>query len=65
MSKYGVISGPYFLVFSSNTGKYGQEISPYLDAFPAVCNTIKKTLLLRLLVVEFKFYKNPDITVVT
>ena len=29
VSKYGVISGP-------NTGKYGPEITPYLDAFHAV-----------------------------
>ena len=25
MSKYGVFSGPYFPVFSPNTGKYGPE----------------------------------------
>ena len=36
MSKYGVISGPYFPVFSPNTRKYGPEITPYLDPFPAV-----------------------------
>ena len=35
MSKYGVISGPYFLLFSPNTGKYGPEITPYLDTFHA------------------------------
>ena len=29
VSKYGVISGP-------NTGKYGPEITPYLDTFYAV-----------------------------
>ena len=29
MYKYGVISGP-------NTGKYGPEITPYLDTFHAV-----------------------------
>ena len=29
VSKYGVISAP-------NTGKYGQEITPYLDTFYAV-----------------------------
>ena len=34
--KYGVISGPYFHVFSPNTGKYGPEITPYLDTFHAV-----------------------------
>ena len=36
MSKYGVISGPYFPVFGLNTGKYGPEITPYLDAFHAI-----------------------------
>ena len=36
MSKYGVISGPYFPVFGLNTGKYGPEITPYLDTFHAV-----------------------------
>ena len=29
-------SGPYFPVFSPNTGKYGPEKTPYLDAFHAV-----------------------------
>ena len=41
MSKYGVISGPYFPVFSPNTGKYGPEITPYLDTF----HTVKKVQL--------------------
>ena len=45
VSKYGVISGmiflysdgiPYLSVFSPNTGKYGPEITPYLDTFHAV-----------------------------
>ena len=36
MSKYGVISGPYFPVFCPNTGKYGPKITPYLDTFHAV-----------------------------
>ena len=30
MSKYRVISGPYFPVFRPNTGKHGPEITPYL-----------------------------------
>ena len=38
VSKYGVFSGPYFPVFSPNTGKYGPEITPYLDTFHAVMN---------------------------
>ena len=46
MSKYGVISGPYFPAFGLNTEryflfipneeKYGPEITPYLDTFHAV-----------------------------
>ena len=36
MSKYGVISGPYFSVFSQNTGKLGPEITPHLDTFHAM-----------------------------
>ena len=36
VSKYGVISGPYFPVFGLNTGKYGPEITPCLDTFHAV-----------------------------
>ena len=35
-SKYGVFSGPYFLVFHLNTGKYGPEKTPYLDTFRTV-----------------------------
>ena len=33
VSKYGVASGSYFSVFGLNTGKYGPEITPYLDTF--------------------------------
>ena len=29
VSKYGVISGPYFPVFSPNTGKYGPEVTVF------------------------------------
>ena len=36
MSKYGGISGPYFPVLGLNTGKYGPEITPYLNTFHAV-----------------------------
>ena len=36
VSKCGVISGPYFTVFSPNTGKYGPEITPHLGTFHAV-----------------------------
>ena len=36
LSKYGVFSGPYFTVFSQNTGNYRPEKIPYLDTFNAV-----------------------------
>ena len=36
MFKCGVISGPYFPVLGLNTGKYGPEITPYLDTFHGV-----------------------------
>ena len=36
MTKYEVISGPYFSVSSLNTGKYGPEITPYLGTFQVV-----------------------------
>ena len=38
--KYGVFSAPYFPIFSPNTGKYGQEKTPYLDTFHAVIVTL-------------------------
>ena len=36
MSKHVFISGAYFPVFGLNTGKYGPEITTYLDTFHAV-----------------------------
>ena len=36
MSKYWVISGPYFPVFGLNTGKYGPEITRCLHTFYVV-----------------------------
>ena len=33
MSKYGIISGPYFPILIPNRGKYRPEITPYLDTF--------------------------------
>ena len=44
VSKYGVISGPYFPVLGLNTDtyevKYGPEITPYLDTFHAVFDNL-------------------------
>ena len=63
LSKYGVISGPYFSVFSPNAGKYGPEVTPYLDTFHAVysisviCRWKLKTLLLTIV----KMFKKIDI----
>ena len=41
VSKYGVFSGPYFAVFSPNTGECLPEITPHLDTFHAAtdCKT--------------------------
>ena len=39
MYQYKVFSGPYFPVFSPNTGKYGPEKTPYFDTFHAVIMT--------------------------
>ena len=36
VSKYEVFSGPYFPVFSPDTGKYGPEKFPYFDSFRIV-----------------------------
>ena len=36
VSKYGVLSGPYFSAFGLNTGKYGPEITPYFETFDVV-----------------------------
>ena len=51
MYKYGVISGPHFPVFglnterySPNTGKYGPEITPFLDTFHAVIGLVEAAL---------------------
>ena len=51
MFKYGVIAGSYFnvlglnlSVFSPNTGKYGPDITPYLDTSHAVLDSFTNTL---------------------
>ena len=41
VSKYVVFSGPYFPVFSPNTGKYGLEKTPYLGTFQTVVSWIR------------------------
>ena len=47
MSKYRVISGPYFPVFGLNTEKYGPEKTSYLDTFRAVKRDKRDNLLKR------------------
>ena len=55
VSKYGVISGPYFPVFGLNTGKYGPELTPYLDTLSrSVC--IMNLLVIEFLLVLFPIY---------
>ena len=44
MSKYGVISGPYFPEFGLNTRKYGPEITPHLGTYRAVTLNQSKSL---------------------
>ena len=41
----GVFSGPYFPVFSPNTGKYGPEKTPYLHFSRNVTRKIDITFL--------------------
>ena len=36
VSKYVVFSGPYFLVFGLNAGKYGPGKAPYMDTYHAL-----------------------------
>ena len=56
MSKYGVFSGPYFSVFGLNAEKYGQEKTPYLDTFHAVCihETIRFMSIIKKMKMEMK-----------
>ena len=46
VSKYVVISGPYFPVFNPKTGEYEPEITPYLDTFHAVGTFLKRYVFL-------------------
>ena len=56
LSKYGVFSGPYFTVFSPNTGKYGPEKTPYLDTFS--CSATKDTSKRKLNFSPYTDYEN-------
>ena len=53
VSKYGVISGLHFPVFGLNTGKYGPEITLYLDNFHAVWVSLFSSLLISSTYSEF------------
>ena len=46
VSKYGVFSGPYFPIFSPNTGKYRPGKTSYLDVFRAVHHSHERDLLM-------------------
>ena len=66
LSKCGVFSGPHFPVFSPNTGKYGPEITPYLDIFHAVfavdiINKFQTFLSLKSPVVIYKSFIRPHL----
>ena len=53
--KYGVFSSPYFFpVFSSNTGKFGPEKTPYLDTLHTVIVIMNAPLALWILPEAFK-----------
>ena len=52
MFKFGVISGPYFPVLSANTGKYGPEITPYLDTFHAAIVQHNELQIVQPIIVE-------------
>ena len=39
VSKYGIVSGPYFPIFGLNTGKYRPEITRYFDTFHTVATS--------------------------
>ena len=52
VSKYGVISGPYFPTFGLNTGKYGPEITLYLNIFHVMGGTNNGWVLLSMCNVE-------------
>ena len=54
VSKYGVISGPYF--FNPNTGKHGSEITPYFDTFHAVFVLWIANMLFNVLSYIFTWY---------
>ena len=65
MSKYEVIFGPYFpvfglFVFIPNKGKYGPEITQYLDTFHAVINEDFPKVMEKLatLVIQQRFSPN-------
>ena len=60
MLEYGVFSGPYFLVFSPNTGKYGPEKTPYLETFLAHSAIFTKKVHHRCLTAEV--YSEPNQT---
>ena len=59
MSKYGVISGPYFPIFSPNTRKYGPEITPYLDSFLTVTIFIQSSRPEVFCEISVKFFRTP------
>ena len=46
MFQYGVLSGPYFVVFGLNIRKYGPEKTPYLDNFHAVIPLINQEIIM-------------------
>ena len=57
-TEYGNLQGYFWSVFSLNTGKYGPEITLYLDTFHAVL--VSGDLIFSLNVTHAKYVTDPD-----
>ena len=60
VSKYGVFSASYFLVFSPNIGKYKPEKTPYLHTFQAVWGKKKSRMMLNFPSKIFSSFSSED-----
>ena len=56
VSKCGVFSCPYFLVFNPNTGKYGPEKTPYWNTFHEVFDEEQYYYYLKNLLVFYSLF---------
>ena len=65
VSKYRVISGPYFPVFGLNAGKYGPEVTPYLHTFHAFLTENRRKIFHKHMWEVYSFKVRREITKVT